>query len=82
MATPESKPDHSVLLTLTDDEAFAVHHAISTTLQLMDQVEAQDGSINPDAPLYGHRDNLVRAAKRLGHERRHHGAVPNPNVPA
>lgn len=68
----------NVRLDLTDQEADDLHHAISTVVGLMDQV----GDIPKSAPLYGARPRLVTVARRLDHERNHHGAVPNPNAPA
>ena len=67
-----------VRLGLTDREAEDVHHALATTVSLMDQVD----SIPPEAPLHGRRSSLVAVARRLDHERRHRGALPNPNGPA
>lgn len=66
-------PDR-VTLDLSDQEAHDVHHALSTVIDLMDQVD-----VAATAPLHGARPRLVTVAKRLDHERRHHGAVPNPN---
>jgi hypothetical protein len=67
--------DQIIQLLLSEREARDVHLALSTTVQLMDQVD----SIPPDAPLYGRRSSLVTVAKRLDHEQRHRGTVPNPN---
>lgn len=78
--TDAVNPDR-VNLELTDQEAHDVHHALSATVQLIDTVEA-DGGMPRSAPLYGARSRLVQVARRLDHERRHHGAMPNPNGPA
>jgi hypothetical protein len=70
----------AITLGLTEQEAHDVHHALSTTVDLIDAVTAEQGSLAPDAPLAGEaRDRLVLIARRLDHERRHRGAVPNPN---
>ncbi len=53
-----------VVLRMESDEARAVHHALKTTISLMDQV----GAIPPEAPLYGWRDRLADLARRLDHE--------------
>lgn len=51
------------------DEARAVWHAISTTVSLMDQIEAEPGnSVPAHAPLYGWRDRLMEVSRRLDHE--------------
>jgi len=67
--------EERVTLEMTDQEAHDLHHALATVVVLLDQV----GSIPKDAALYGARPRLLTMAKRLDHERRHHGAVPNPN---
>jgi hypothetical protein len=67
-----------VTLGLSDREAHDVHQALSVVISLIDEV----GTIPEDAPLHGARPRLVTVARRLDHERRHHGAVPNPNVPS
>lgn len=64
-----------VRLELTDQEAHDLHHALSTTVQLIDQV-----TVPPHAPLYGARPRLLAVARRLDHERKSPG-VPNPNRP-
>lgn len=69
----------TIVLELTEDEAVTVHHSLATTVELMDQVG--DRNIPDHAPLKGRRADLVIVAKRLDHERRHKGAVPNPNGP-
>lgn len=66
-----------VVLEMDEQEAHDLHHAISTVVDLIDQV----GDIPSDAPLYGARPRLVLLARRLDHERRHKGALPNPNGP-
>lgn len=63
-------------LPLTPQEAEDVHNALSVAVQLMDEVD-----VPMHAPLYGARPRLVAVARRLDHERRHRGAVPNPNEP-
>jgi hypothetical protein len=69
-----------VTLDLTAQEAHDVHHALATAVQLIDAVVAEHGHVPPDAPLAAAaRDRLVVVARRLDHERRHRGAVPNPN---
>lgn len=66
----------SVLLRLTDNEALLVHHALSTTAQLIDFADPPD-----HAPLNkAARPQIVEVARRLDHERRHEG--PNPHDPA
>jgi hypothetical protein len=57
----------SVVLRMKPDEARAAHHALATTISLMDQV----GDVPPDAPLYGWRDGLAALARRLDHEINH-----------
>ena len=64
-----------VYLKLDDQEAHDLHHALATTISLMDQV----GAIPKEAPLYGARPRLVRIARRLDHEARHKGAFANPH---
>lgn len=67
-----------VNLEMTDDEARDVHHALGVVIQLLDEIETP-----PDAPLpNAARPGLIQVARRLDHERRHHGAVPNPNGPS
>lgn len=61
-----------VVFAMPADEARAVWHSICTTVQLMDQV-----AVPPHAPLYGWRDRLVAAARRLDHEI-NHAPAPNP----
>lgn len=63
-------------LSMTPQEAENVHSALSVAIQLMDEVD-----VPMHAPLYGARPRLVTVARRLDHERRHRGAVPNPNGP-
>jgi hypothetical protein len=77
MSEPVSEAGENgrVALNLSDDEARAVHHALSTTVQLMDMV----GDVPDSAPLHGKRDSLIAVARRLDHECNHHGAVPNPH---
>lgn len=66
-----------LVLELTDQEAHDVHHALSTTIQLIDMANPPD-----HAPLNKtSRPRLVQVARRLDHERRHKGAIPNPNGP-
>jgi hypothetical protein len=66
-----------IALEMSDPEAHDVHHALSTTVELIDQV----GHVPANAPLAGAaRNRLVVVAQRLDHERRHRGAVPNPNA--
>lgn len=61
-------PD-SVILRMEPDEARAAHHALKTTISLMDQIEAEPGnSVPPESPLYGWRDRLAALARRLDHE--------------
>lgn len=54
----------SVVLRMAPDEARAAHHALKTTITLMDEV----GAIPPEAPLYGWRDRLAELARQLDHE--------------
>lgn len=69
----------AVNLALTEQEAHDVHHALGGIVNLIDAVADE---IPADAPLAGGaRDRLVQVARRLDHERRHKGAVPNPNGP-
>lgn len=71
-----------VTLKLTDQEAHDVHHALSVAVQLIDEVDRDPhAGMPPSAPLYGALPRLVTVARRLDHERRHHGAVHNPNGP-
>lgn len=65
-----------VLLELTDREAELVHHALATTVQLIDVADPPD-----HAPLNkAAGPDLTVVARRLDHERRHTG--PNPHAPA
>lgn len=68
-----------VNLAMTDREAETVHHALGAVVQLLDEV---GDTVPPHAPLYGARESLVLVARRLDHERRHRGALPNPNGPS
>jgi hypothetical protein len=62
-----------ISLELTEDEALLVHHALSTTIQLIDVADPPD-----HAPLNtAAGPKLVEVARRLDHERRHAG--PNPH---
>lgn len=75
-----SAADASVSLVMDDQEAHDVHHALSMTIKIIDVAAREPGGIPPDAPLAGAaRGRLVIVAQRLDHERRHRGAVPNPN---
>lgn len=68
-----------VRLELDDQEAHDLHHALSVVVQVMDYAIASNG-IPADAPLQPEaRERLIVVARRLDHERRHKGAVPNPN---
>lgn len=66
-----------VTLELTDHEARLLHGALSVTVELLAQVQSGAGSLlqNSDRPA------LIQVARRLDHEQRHHGGVPNPNGP-
>lgn len=58
----------TITLRIDQDAARPVWHAISTAVQLMDQVEAQPGDgIPPHAPLYGQRARLIEVAQQLDH---------------
>lgn len=71
-----------VELAMSDQEALEVHHALSVAVQLIEQVHAMPGGIPRDAALqFDARDRLVKVARRLDHERRHKGRVPNPHRP-
>jgi hypothetical protein len=73
-----SEQTGGVTLALTAQEAHDVHHALSTTVQLIDAVTAEQGAVPPDAPLAGGaRKRLLEVARRLDHERRHHGGPPS-----
>ncbi len=62
----------TVVFEMDADTARAVWHAIGTTVQLIDAVEAEPGNrVDPRAPLYGKRGVLVAAAQRLDHEINH-----------
>ena len=67
-----------VQLELTDDEARKVHAALSVTHEILDQVTPGEGAQLVKAD----REDLALVARRLDHERRHKGAVANPNGPA
>ena len=83
MSTHADTGRAAVNLTMDDSEAHDVHHALSTAVTLIDFAAQEPGGIPPDAPLAGEaRSRLVTVARRLDHERRHHGAVRNPNVSA
>lgn len=60
---PSSHSGRQVALLMDLDEARAAHHALATTVTLIDEVDY----IPPSAPLYGKRDTLVAVAKRLDH---------------
>jgi hypothetical protein len=65
---------------MNDTEAHDVHHGLSAAVQLIDVAAKQPGGLPPEAPLAGGaRDRIVQVARRLDHERRHKGAVANPN---
>jgi hypothetical protein len=71
-----------VALRMDDREALEVHRALSMAVQLIEQVHAMPGGIPRDAALqFDARDRLVTVARRLDHERHHHGCVPNPHDP-
>jgi hypothetical protein len=62
---------------MTDEEAHDVHHSLSVVVTLLENVEPGEGAaLTKDAI-----PRLTLVARRLDHERRHHGAVPNPNGP-
>lgn len=65
-------------LELTELEAHDLHHAIAVVVQLLEQVTPPSGA--PLQPASAER--LLAVARRLDHERRHRGRVPNPNRPA
>lgn len=72
---PPKEETERIVLGLDDTEAHDVHHALGIAAQLLRQVGAQ-----PGAPLTAESEpRLLRVARRLDHERRHHGAVPNPH---
>lgn len=76
MNTPPAEGREQVTLTMSGQEAHDLHHAISMAVLLLQQVGAR-----PGAPLTTESEGrLTILARRLDHERRHHGAVPNPNV--
>lgn len=64
--SPKQKTPPSVTLKMDIETARAVWHAIGTSVELMDAVE-----VPPHAPLFGQRDRLVAAARRLDHEINH-----------
>lgn len=66
-----------VRLELDEQEAAEVHHALGVVVQLLAEVEPGQGAALTQAA--GPR--LLRVARRLSHERRHRGAIPNPNGP-
>lgn len=68
----------TIQLELNEDEAHDVHHALAVTIDLLEQVTPGPGA----ALTKESRDGLVLVAKRLDHERRHKGRVPNPNGPS
>lgn len=70
--------DKVVTLVLSDSEARDVHHALGVVVELLQQVEPGPGAVLTKASI----EPLLVVARRLAHERRHHGAVPNPNVAA
>lgn len=72
------EPRVLVVLTLTDQEAHDLHHGIAVVCQLLDQVTP-----GPGAPLTREATpRLERVARRLDHERRWKGTVPNPHSDA
>lgn len=64
-----------IRLELDDDEARITHHALAVATELLDVVDPPPGALLRRAD----RDALITVARRLDHERRHRGAVPNPN---
>lgn len=66
-----------VRLELTEAEAAELHAAIRVTCELLAQVEPGAGA----ALQRSSRPRLQRISERLDHERRHRGAIPNPNGP-
>ncbi len=68
--------DRLVKLAMDNQEAHDLHHAISVTVQLLQQAGVQPGApLTPES-----EERLVAVARRLDHERRWHGAVPNPHA--
>lgn len=65
----------AVYLPLGEGEAHDVHHALSVTVQLLQQVTPGEGAALTKEAI----PRLSLVAQRLDHERRHRGAVPNPN---
>lgn len=71
-----ANPDAAITLTLDDAEAGDVHHALSIAVQLIRQVGIQPGGgLTAES-----EERMLRVARRLSHEQRWRGSVPNPNV--
>ena len=71
-----ANPDATVTLALDDDEAGDVHHALSIAVSLIRQVGIQPGGGLTEQS----EERMLRVARRLSHERRWRGSVPNPNA--
>ncbi len=68
-------PRRDVTLRMNDIEAHDVHCALAITVQLLQQIGAQPGGdLTPES-----EDRIATVARRLDHERRHKGAIANPN---
>jgi hypothetical protein len=67
-----------ISLRVDPDEARDVHHALSIVVRLLGQVDPGPGAALTKAAI----PRLELVARRLDHERHHHGAVPNPNGPS